>query len=147
VDKERGDDISKFPIEHARSRGSIVILGFSTLVVIGWAWSFERRVHPAVPLVLQAYIGWKATVLHQFYSTLIVDIFPSKSGPAAAANNIVRCTLSAVAVAVLQPLADAIGRGWTFTLFGLLDGVVGIAMVWALRRHGKAWRDKRLQEK
>ncbi|KAI1861139.1 hypothetical protein JX265_009758 [Neoarthrinium moseri] len=143
VDKTRAGDLARFPIELARSRGSVLILSLSTLVTIGWAWSFEKHVHPAVPLVLQAYLGWKVTVLHQFYSALIVDVFPLKTAPAAAANNITRCTLSAVAVAILEPLAAVMGRVWVFTMFGLIDGIGCIALVLILRRWGKGWRDRR----
>ncbi|KAI0020973.1 MFS general substrate transporter [Xylariomycetidae sp. FL0641] len=145
VDRVTGDAVAGFPIEHARSRGSLRLLALSLLVVVAWGWAgaHPRRVPPAVPLVLQAYVGWKCTVLHQAYSALMVDIFPDRSATAAAANNIVRCALSAVAVAILQPLVEAIGRGWVFTIFGLVDGVGSAVMVLVLRRWGKQWRDRR----
>lgn len=143
VDRVRGDDVGQFPIEKARSRGSIRILLVSMCVVVGYGWVVEERLHPAVPLVMQGYLGCKCTILLQVYSTLIVDVFPNSTGTAAASNNITRCALAAVAVAVLDPLVGALGYGWVFTLLGLLDAASCILAVLALRRWGRGWRDKR----
>jgi MFS family permease len=145
IDRVRGDDMARFPIEQARSRWSITIIGVSMCFVIGYGWVIEQRVHPAVPLLFQAYLGCKCTVLHQTYSALIVDIFPNATGTAAASNNITRCTLAAAAVAMLDPLVSAMGYGWVFTLLGLLDAVSCILAVLALRRWGRGWRDGRAE--
>jgi len=142
VDRERGDDMAVFPIEHARSRHSVRILAGFTCVVVGYGWLVRQdpRVHPAVLLVFQAIIGAKCTVLHQVYSALVVDIFPQRTGTAAAANNITRCIVAATAVAVLEPLVSGVGYEWVFTLLGLLDGLGCIAAVLVLRRWGSKWR-------
>ncbi|KAI1266433.1 major facilitator superfamily transporter [Xylariaceae sp. FL1019] len=141
--RPQGDDIASFPIERARSRGSIPIIIVSMGAVIGYAWAIEYHAHPAVLLVLQLYLGCRSTILHQTYSALMVDIFPEKPGTAAAANNITRCTMTAVLIAALNPVIQAIGYGWVYTLLGLLDGVSCIVAIWLLRKWGKDWRDKR----
>ncbi|KAK8080656.1 hypothetical protein PG997_008474 [Apiospora hydei] len=107
VDKHSGDDMSKFPIEMARSRGSMAILGVSVCVVIAFGWTVKYKIHPAVPLILQFYIGAKCTVLHQAYSALLVNMSPQKPSTVGANDNVIRCALSAADVAVLQPLVDA----------------------------------------
>lgn len=147
IDRIRGDDVTQFPIEKARSRGSIRILLASLCVVVGYGWVVERRTHPAVPLIFQGYLGCKCTTLHQIYSALIVDIFPENTATAAASNNITRCTLAAIAVAVLDPLVSALGYGWVFTLLGLLDAASCILAVLALRRWGRRWRDERARRR
>lgn len=132
-----------FPIEKARSRFSLVILSISMLVLTGFGWAVQYTVHQAVPLIFQFYLGAKCTILLQVYSALLVDIFPDKSGTIAASNNIMRCGLSAGVVAALDPLVDAIGHGWSFTIVALLDGglcMVGVAL---LRCYGSSWRKKR----
>jgi hypothetical protein len=80
----------------------------------------------------------------QLFSTLMVDIFPSKVGTAAASNNITRCALSAIAVAILEPLKDAVGNGWMFTSIGLVDGILSTVAVWLLQRWGWEWRLARM---
>jgi MFS family permease len=143
VDRVGGDDIRQFPIEKARSRGSFTMLVISICALTGYGWAVERHVHPSVPLILQFFIGVKCTIILQMFSALLVDIFPDTPGTAAAANNVTRCALSAAIVAVLQPLVDAIGRAWFFTLIGLVDGVAGLLAVWLLQRWGRKWRQMR----
>lgn len=140
---ENHDNIHDFPIEEARSRFSVLILVVSTCVLVGFGWAVQYRVHPAVPLILQFYLGAKCTVLLQVYSALLVDIFPEKPGTIAASNNITRCGLSAAVVAALDPLVSAMGRGWLFTMVAFLDGGLCVICVLLLRRWGKHWRDKR----
>lgn len=145
IDRLRGDDVNKFPIERARSRGTITIVAVTLAAVVGYGWAIDRRAHPAVLLVLQGVLACRCTVIHQTYSALAVDIYPDKPGTAAAANNVFRCTLSAVAMAALDPLARALGYGWLFTLLGGLDGVGCVVAVLLLRWRGWEWRRKRVQ--
>ncbi|KAI1425812.1 major facilitator superfamily domain-containing protein [Xylaria sp. FL1777] len=145
-DKKKGIDINSFPIEEARSTASIPIMFVSMFAVGGYGWAVHTHAHPAIPLILQFYIGAKCTILHQIYSALIVDISPSTPGTAGASNNICRCTLSAVLVAILQPVVKAIGYSWLFTLLALIEGLGGMAAVWTLRRRGWEWRKKRIGE-
>ena len=63
------------------------------------------------------------------YYTFQVDGFPDNSSSAYAAGQIARCGLSAVSAAVLQPLIDAIGRGWYFTAFGLFIAISSLCAV------------------
>lgn len=143
IDRIAGDDLRDFPIEAARSRGSYVFHILSIGALAGYGWAVERRIHASVPLILQLFIGAKCTIILQLFSTLIVDIFPQKTGTAAASNNITRCALSAAAVAILQPLQKGVGKGWMFTLIGLVDGLTGILAVWLLQRMGWNWRVSR----
>jgi MFS family permease len=143
IDRVAGDDMSHFPIERARSRGSLLIIAASLSVVIGYGWAIKYHAHPAVLLLCLAFIACKCTVLHQTYSALIVDIFPDSPGTAAAANNITRCTLAAAAIAAIDPLARVMGYGWLFTLLGLIDAGSCVLAVLALRRWGRSWRQLR----
>lgn len=143
TNKSDNHNIHDFPIEEARSRFSLLILAFSACVLIGFAWAVQLKVHPALPLILQFYLGAKCTVLLQVYSALVVDIFPEKPSTIAASNNITRCALSAAMVAALDPLVSTMGRGWFFTTIALLDGGLCMGAVVVLRRWGKHWRNKR----
>lgn len=115
----------------------------SAAFIVGYGWAVQYKVHPAVPLVLQFFIGAKCTVSLQAYSALVVDIFPEQPSTIAASNNITRCGLLAVAVAALDPLVRAMGRGWFFTMIAFLDGGLCMVGVVILRRCGRHWREKR----
>lgn len=143
IDRVTGDNISQFPIEKARSRGSYTMLVFSMCALSGYGWAVGQHAHASIPLILQFLIGAKCTTTLQVFSALLVDIFPAIPGTAAAANNITRCALSGAMVAILQPAVNAIGRAWFFTTVGLVDGVAGMVAVWFLRHWGHKWRQMR----
>jgi hypothetical protein len=143
VDRVSGDDLANCPIEEARSRGGAYLLVLSFGVMLSYGWSIERHAPVAIPLILQFYQGFPATWFLQSFSALLVDVFPETPSTAATAGNITRCVLSAVAVAVLQPLVDVMGKGWFFSLLGMLSGVGGLAAQMALRRWGMQSRRRR----
>lgn len=73
--------------------------------------------------------------------TLLVDVHPKTPSSAQAANSIVRAFLAAGGTALVQVFIDAMGVGWTFTLFGGVGfGCLGVA--WLEWKHGKVWREK-----
>ncbi|KAI4173451.1 MAG: hypothetical protein LQ348_006582, partial [Seirophora lacunosa] len=144
VDRVSGDDLNHFPIERARARGSWHILGVYMCVLIGYGWAVQRRAHESIPLILQFILAAICTVFQQTFNILLVDIFSASPSTAAASGNITRCALSAVAVAILQPLVDRMGRGWYFTFLGLLSGGGGVAANWLIITRGMAWRHHRL---
>lgn len=79
------------------------------------------------------------------FNTLLVDIFQSNPSAAAASGNIVRCGLSAVGIAAIDPLMRAMGYGWYFTFLGLLGGSLGISGSQVILLKGMEWRGKRAQ--
>lgn len=146
IDTIRGDDLAEFPIERARSRGCGYLLVLSLAVMTGYGWAIARRAHVAVPLVLQFVQGFLATWLVQCFSALLVDVFPDTPSTAATAGNVMKCVLAAGAVAVLQPLVEVIGKGWFFSLLGVLCGAGGFISLMVLRRWGMAWRKVRREK-
>jgi hypothetical protein len=138
-----GNKLGDFPIERARYRRIEPLVIGEILLVMGYGWAVHFRVHPAVPLVLQFLSCAISTMLSHTAAVLLVDGFPDNSSSAYAAGQIARCGLSAVSAAVLQPLIDAIGRGWYFTAFGLFIGISSLCAVWVSRWKGKGWRQNR----
>jgi MFS family permease len=143
VDKVKGDDLTNFPIEEARSRWSGVLIMVEMCATVGYGWSIKSGAHASVPLILQFLMGLFGTWMVQVYAALLVDTFPEMPSTAATCGNVSRSVLSAVAVATLQPLIDCMGKGWVFTFLGLLSGIGGIGAHAAVRRWGRAWRFSR----
>ncbi|OAP59165.1 hypothetical protein AYL99_06463 [Fonsecaea erecta] len=141
-----GDDLREFPIERARARGSGWLLLVSTSGLIGYGWAVHYHVHISVLLILQFLQGFWGTCFYTFYNTLLVDVFSQSPSTAAAAASITRCAMAAAGVAVLQPLLDAAGRGWYFTVLGLWSGSFGAVALWCIRKKGMGWRQRRLDK-
>ncbi|KAM0795979.1 major facilitator superfamily domain-containing protein [Usnea florida] len=146
IDKVSGDDLNNFPIERARARSSYYILAVYITALAGYGWAVQARAHEAVPLVLQYVLAALCTCFQQTFNALLVDIFPASPSTAAASGNITRCALSAVVVAVLQPLVDVMGRGWFFTTLTVLSGGGGLVADWLVKNKGMEWRRKRIDK-
>ena len=146
VDKVSGDDLDQFPIERARARGGFYLLAWSTATMIAYGWTVRKHSNVAIPLILQFMQGFWGTCFYTTYNTLLVDIFPQSPSTAAAAASIVRCSMAAAGVAVLQPLLDSVGRGWYFTALALWSGVLGAAVIWTMKKNGMRWRTARISK-
>lgn len=141
-----GDDLTNFPIERARARGAWHFLVLYICALAGYGWPVVTHTHESVPLILQFILAALCTYFQQTFNTLLVDIFPASPSTAAASGNITRCALSAIAVATLQPLVDAMGRGWYFTLLAIISGGGGLAANGAIIKYGMLWRCQRLSK-
>ena len=103
-----------------------------------------NHAHVSILLILQFVQGFWGTYFYTVYNTLLVDLFPDTPSTAAAAASIIRCGMAAAAIAILQPLLAATGRGWYFTALGLWSGGCGLIAVWLIRKKGMDWRKQRL---
>ncbi|KAJ5718259.1 MFS general substrate transporter [Penicillium malachiteum] len=120
IDVSRGDDLRLFPIEKARFRSIWYPMCATGISTIGYGWALKSR---------------------SCCNTLLTDLNPKSPVTAQAANNIVRCSLAGIGLAFLQVCLDAIGPGWTFTLFGALcmGCLVPAFLEW---RYGQGWRQE-----
>lgn len=146
VDKVSGDDLSKFPIVKARTRGFFYLWIVYNAALCGLGWVVQARTHPSAPLVLQATVGFVGTLFFFSFNTLLIGIHPECPGTASAAGSVMRCGLAAVGTAILQPLIDSIGRGWYFTLITIVVGGGQGAGILVLQRWGAEWGRRRLEK-
>ena len=144
IDAISGDDLETFPIEKARARGSWWLLAIYICALAGYGWSVVAETHESVPLIIQFVIAALCTSFQQTFNALLVDIFPVSPSTAAASSNVTRCALSAIGVAVLQPLVVVIGRGWFFSLLAFLSGGGGLLANWAIHTRVMRWRQERI---
>lgn len=114
------------------------------LLVAGYGWAVQFRVHAAVPLVMQFFACALSTLLSHTASALLVNIFSDKSSSAYASGQIARCRLSAISAVVLQPIVDAVGRGRYFTIFSLFIGLTRLVSMYVSLWKGMEWRQRRL---
>ncbi|KAJ4423177.1 hypothetical protein N0V82_002171 [Gnomoniopsis sp. IMI 355080] len=138
-----------FPIEKARlghlpwiaaifviSTGAYGFLfAFPTLVSFnGWI---------AVPLIMQFFIAATSNAVFAVNQTLVSDLCPGKGASATAINNLVRCGLGAIGVAVIDGMISSWGPGATFlslALFVILVAPLAAAnLFW-----GMQWRAERM---
>lgn len=143
--KSATHDLNDFPLEKARLRSMFAFLGLSTIATAGFGWSLQARVHLAVPLLLQFFTGSTQVAIFTICGTLLTDLNPNDSATVQASYNMVRCALSATGIAALQPVINAMGLGWCFTIYAAI-GFLCVPMCITLRHWGWHWRKVRRDE-
>ncbi|KAI1084844.1 major facilitator superfamily domain-containing protein [Whalleya microplaca] len=138
--------VDGFPIERARIREQWLVFVGTHVGIGGLGWAIHEKAHPAVLLILQSIIGFLQSFLFFAFNTLLVDVYPDQPSTASAAASLIRSGLSGIGTAVLQPLVDALGWGWYFSLLAILvGGLQGIGMI-ILLKYGRQWREKRRRQ-
>ncbi|KAF9698056.1 hypothetical protein EKO04_004227 [Ascochyta lentis] len=87
-------------------------LGIKSLIELpGWI---------TVPLVLQFLIAATSNAVFAINQTLVSDLCPGRAAGSTAVNNLVRCSMGAAGVALIDNLIAAIGVGPSFAGLGLV---------------------------
>lgn len=145
-DKSKQQDLADFPIERARLEIGYPMLVLCVVITLAWGWAFEYRAHIAVPCVLLFLFGWGAVGFSNTINVLLVDVNPGSAGAATASNNLTRCLVGAAATAVIGPMINGVGIGWSFTILGVLY-VVFSPMLYLVLKNGVRWRKEKLERK
>lgn len=136
---------ASFPIERARLKH---IPWITTLFIVSTAaYGFslnsmslaERPGWIAVPLILQFFIAATSNAVFAINQTLVLDLCPGKGASSTAINNLFRCSLGAVGVALVNTMINAMGVGPAFAGLGLMTIIASplyvVQWYWAM-----SWR-------
>ena len=145
VQKRKQQDLSHFPIEKARLQVAAPMLLLATISTVIYGWILHYRVSVAGPIIMLFVQGFALVASTQCISILIVDINPGLAGTATAAFNLIRCLLGAGATALILPITDKLGLGWSYTLIGGVYVLLS-PMLWVVVRWGPRWRRLRENE-
>ncbi|KAL5329218.1 hypothetical protein ACEPPN_002728 [Leptodophora sp. 'Broadleaf-Isolate-01'] len=134
-------ELLDFPIEESRLRNIwwIILLFIISTALYGFSLNMNII---AVPLVLQFVIAYAATAVFSLNSALVIDLYPGASASATAVNNLMRCSVGAVGVAVVQIVVDGVGEGAAFAILAGVTGVCSplVGVEWV---YGQRWRLER----
>ncbi|KAI1614907.1 major facilitator superfamily domain-containing protein [Exophiala viscosa] len=131
-----------FPIEKARLRLMPILLIIFLGCVISWGWCLKKRISIAGPLVLQFILGYTSIAILNATMTLMIDILPAQSSGIIACTNLVRCSLAAVLVSVIDRSTNSIGYAWTYVILGGLCLFL-LPLMYVEMSHGPQWRMRR----
>jgi predicted MFS family arabinose efflux permease len=142
LEKKRSMDLRNFPIEKARLETLFFLVPIGVATYIPFGWVLQKRVHLAVPLVLEFVTGFCMVAMSNTLSSLLVDLFPENPATASAASNSVRCWSAGAMTAAISYMLSGMGWGWCFTFLGLLL-LIGLPLVWIEMTWGMGWREER----
>ncbi|KAK5047715.1 hypothetical protein LTR84_006380 [Exophiala bonariae] len=146
VVRNRKMDLTDFPLEKARIEVVLPTLYLGSACIIAFGWTVQSETHLAGPLILLFFIGFCSSATNSTFQVLLVDIYPGRAGAVTAANNLLKCWLGAAAAALVIPMINAIGVGWTCTLFSVFF-VAGSPLLWFIMKHGPRWRREAAEKK
>jgi predicted MFS family arabinose efflux permease len=142
VKAAKGDD---FEIEYARLRVMPFYLLLFIGCTIGWGWCLYAKAHIAVPLILGVILGWTSIGILNTTMTLNIDILQTRSSGATACTNLVRCSLGAILVSIIDRMTSSWGFGWTYTFWAGIC-ILLLPLMLVEIRMGPKWRKKRETE-
>ena len=145
VKRRKQQDLTHFPIEKARLQVAAPMLLLATISTVIYGWLLHFRVSIAGPIVMLFVQGFALIASTQCISILIVDINPGLAGTATAASNLIRCLLGAGATALILPMTEALGLGWSYTLIAGIYVLLS-PMLWVVIRWGPGWRRERAEK-
>lgn len=121
---------------------STAIYGFTVLPVDLMPPQAANPAWIALPLFLQFLIAATSNAVFAINTTLVSDLCPGKGASSTAINNLVRCSMGAVGVGVIDPMLALVGRAGTFVALGLL--VLSMSVLNAVEWYwGMQWRQER----
>lgn len=137
-----------FPIEHARLGNLpwITTVFVTSTALYGFSLSFpsltSRTGWIVVPLMLQFLIAAASNAIFALNQTLVTDLCPGKGASSTAINNLVRCSLGAVGVALVETMLAIVGPGVAFLGLALIV-VICMPLVVVNWCWGMEWRGKK----
>ncbi len=146
VVKNRFQDLLNFPIERVRLEVALPLLYLSCAAMIAYGRVLAFQTSVAAPLVILFFAGYGIIAAFQVLNILMVDLNPGNAAAATAANNLFRCLLGAGATAVVVPMIEKMGVGWTYTFAALL-WVCFSPLLWVLMKKGQGLRMAKKERK
>ncbi|RPB02471.1 MFS general substrate transporter [Choiromyces venosus 120613-1] len=107
--------------------------------LICYGWIIEQGYYWAAPLPFTFTFGFGSMLVFGMTTTMLTEFVPGRASSAVAVNNFVRNILSCIGSALTEPIINAIGNGWLFTIIGIL-GLISLSVIWAMHRYGPKWR-------
>ncbi|KAA1468010.1 MFS general substrate transporter [Dentipellis sp. KUC8613] len=139
--RDRAKD-SGFPLEVARLRTMPVFMVLYLGCMVGYGWCLKAQVSIAGPLILQFIMGYAIVSIMNAVQTLLVDLAPAQGSSITACNNLIRCSLGAAMVSVVNIIIDAVGDGWTYVILAATCVAV-TPLLYVEVKWGPVWRERR----
>ncbi|TEA07472.1 MFS transporter OpS2 [Colletotrichum sidae] len=108
--------------------------------LIFYGWVAEKGLFWFVPCISLFTFGASSMLVFGAATTMLTEFMPKRSSGGVAVNNFVRNIFSCVGAVAAEPVINAIGNGWLFTILGIFTWVTGYMCVFVLRKKAPAWR-------
>ncbi|OLN85872.1 MFS antiporter QDR3-like protein 4 [Colletotrichum chlorophyti] len=108
--------------------------------LIFYGWVVEKGLFWFVPCIGLFTFGASSMLVFGAATTMLTEFLPKRSSGGVAVNNFVRNIFSCIGAVAAQPIINAIGNGWLFTILGIFTWISGYICVWVLKKKSPVWR-------
>ncbi|KAJ0356060.1 hypothetical protein KNSL1_000550 [Colletotrichum chrysophilum] len=108
--------------------------------LIFYGWVVQKGLFWFVPCIGLFFFGISSMLVFGAATTMLTEFMPKRSSGGVAVNNFVRNIFSCIGAIAAQPVINAIGNGWLFTILGIFTWITGYLCVWVLRKKAPEWR-------
>ncbi|TGO87608.1 hypothetical protein BPOR_0215g00010 [Botrytis porri] len=108
--------------------------------LLWFGWTAEKGVHWIVPLIANFFFGFGTMIIYSTVTTMLTEFLPKRSSSGVAVSTFVRTIFSCVGSVIAQPLLQAIGDGWLFTILATVGWISAFSVVWAMKIIGLRWQ-------
>jgi predicted MFS family arabinose efflux permease len=137
------EKLGDFPLERARLQSFPFLVTGYICSTIAYGFLVRYEVHIAGPIIFTFFSTYCQQGIMSTFGTMCVDYKPSKGASATSLNNIFKCLLGAAGTAVIQPMINGIGTGFTYLIVSAFVSLT-IPIVITLLKKGGEWRTSRV---
>ncbi|KAK7955975.1 Itaconate transport protein, partial [Apiospora aurea] len=144
-----------FPIERTRLRHLPWIAGLFVLSTAGYGLSLLTDADPdpntpldwriVIPLIMQFLVAATSNAVFAANQSLVSDLCPGQGAGSTAINNLVRCSLGALGVAVVEMMVSGFGPVVTYVSLAIFVLVVATPFAVVNWIYGPGWRMARVE--
>ncbi|KAG0127459.1 major facilitator superfamily domain-containing protein [Tuber indicum] len=107
--------------------------------LVCYGWIVQQGYHWAAPLPFVFIFGFGSMLVLGMTTTMLTEFVPGRASSTVAVNNFVRSIFACIGGIVTEPITNAVGNGWLFTVLGTL-ALAALSVIWAMHRYGPKWR-------
>lgn len=143
----RNDPKYVLNIVQVRLHAAFVTLMLSSSGFICFGWCIDVKAPLAAVLVMSGFASLFSNCILTMSTTLIVDIFPSKTSTATGCLNLFRCLLSALFIGCLSKMSKSMTYGGVFTFLGVMCALASLPLFYLITNGKKiAFARKKFEE-
>ncbi|KAH8671697.1 putative MFS transporter [Xylariales sp. PMI_506] len=110
--------------------GLICFFSILPISMILYGWSLQKEFGGlALPIIAAFWIGTGLMIAFNGLNTYTAEVFPAERAESVCTKYVLQYIFGATSTAAIVPLIDAIGVGWSFTIFTILEVIGGFIVL------------------
>lgn len=109
------------------------------IALLWYGWCTDKGVFWVAPMIANFFFGFGSMLIFGMATTMLTEFMPKKASNGVAVNNFCRNIFSFAGTFLAEPLINAIGNGWLFTILGII-AFLSLFVIVAMRRYCEKWR-------